>query len=356
MRNDIRSPLVGLLLSLFLGLTAPASAVQPVASVAQTPGEAGASEGEAGTGEEAENPVDDVTEAVGEAAAAAKEDPVGFTVDLLERGKTWLIKDGPLIALRALGFIGILMLFKILGSFFGRMTSRILSTSKLDVPDLLRNFAVNVVRKVTFLAGLMIGVSFLGIDIGPLLAGVGVLGFVVGFALQDTLGNFAAGIMLLLYRPYDIGDVVSAGGVTGSVKAMTLVSTTMGTPDNQVVIVPNSKIWGDVITNVTANDTRRVDLTIGISYDDDVDKAAAVMMGIVEKHPLVHGDPEPVVKLHNLGDSSVDFVVRAWTNTGDYWEVYWDLTKEIKQTFDAEGLSMPYPQRDVHMIPAPQSA
>ncbi|MCP3919725.1 MAG: mechanosensitive ion channel [bacterium] len=340
------------LLALFLCFTFVAHATSaPAPATAQ--GEN--NDQEAGTDEE--QPEESaVTNAVGEAVQQAKEDPVGYVTDLVERGKAWLLEEGPIFGMRLLGFLLILVFFKVLAGFFGRMTNRLLSTSTLDIPDLLRNFAVNVVKKVTFLIGLLIAIAVIGVNIGPLLAGVGVLGFVVGFALQDTLGNFAAGIMLLLYRPYDIGDVVSAGGVTGSVKSMTLVSTTFGTPDNQVVVVPNSKIWGDVITNVTASETRRVDLTIGISYDDDIDQAEAVIQRIIEAHELVHDDPEPLVKLHNLGESSVDFVVRVWCETDDYWEVYWDLTKSIKQTFDAEGLSMPYPQRDVHMIPVDQSA
>ena len=216
--------------------------------------------------------------------------------------------------------------------------------------QLLKDFFVNVVTKVVMIAGLLIGLMVLNVPIAPLLAGIGVLGFVVGFALQDTLGNFAAGIMLLLYRPYDVGDVVTAGGVTGKVTSMSLVSTTIGTPDNQVQTVPNGTIWGGVITNVTANDTRRVDLTMGIGYDDDIDKAEAVIREVVTSHELVLKDPEPAIKLNNLGESSVDFIVRPWTKTGDYWTVYWDLTKALKQRFDKEGISIPYPQRDIHII------
>jgi small conductance mechanosensitive channel len=187
------------------------------------------------------------------------------------------------------------------------------------------------------------------VEIGPFLAAIGVIGFVVGFALQDTLSNFASGVMLLVYRPYDIGDVVNAAGVLGKVDAMTLVSTTLKTFDNQDVIVPNSSIWGGIITNITANDIRRVDMTFGIGYGDDIDKAQGILEDIIKKHPLVLKEPEFVIKLHELADSSVNFIVRPWTKGADYWAVYWDVTKSVKERFDAEGVSIPFPPRDVHM-------
>jgi len=187
------------------------------------------------------------------------------------------------------------------------------------------------------------------VDVAPLLAGVGVVGFVLGFALQDTLANFAAGFMILLNRPYDVGNVVTAAGVTGSVESMSLVSTTLKTPDNQRIIVPNGSIWGGVIQNVTSQETRRVDLIFGCGYEDDISKAQAVLEDIVSSHELVLKDPAPVIRLHELADSSVNFIVRPWTKTSDYWAVYWDLTRTVKERFDSEGLSIPYPQQDVHM-------
>ena len=171
----------------------------------------------------------------------------------------------------------------------------------------------------------------------------------MGFALQDTLGNFAAGGMILFYRPYDVDDFVEVAGATGLVRKMTLVSTTINTFDNQTLIIPNSKIWGDVIKNVTAQRTRRVDLEFGISYGDDIDEAERVLKEIVESHDKVLTDPAPNVRLHKLCDSSVNFVVRPWTKTPDYWEVYWDITREVKVRFDREGISIPFPQRDVHI-------
>ncbi len=268
----------------------------------------------------------------------------------IDKGKTWVSEEGLGLAFQAVLFLFILFVFKVLAKIMGRVTRRGLESSKLRASKLLKDFFVNLVTKAVMIVGFMIAISSVGIDIGPLLAGVTVLGFVVGFALQGTLSNFASGIMILMYRPYDIGDVIDAGGVKGSVDSMSLVSTTLITPDNQVLIVPNNSIWGSVITNVTARDTRRIDMVIGVGYGDDLDKVEKVIHEELKKHPKVLETPAPNVKVSNLGDSTVDFIVRPWSKTSDYWEVLWDLTKSIKQRFDQEGISIPYPQRDIHVI------
>lgn len=244
-------------------------------------------------------------------------------------------------------FLVILSIFKIAASVSGKMTRKALSRANLSA--LLKDFIVNTTQKVVFILGLIVALSMLEINVGPLLAGLGVVGFVVGFALQDTLSNFAAGFMILLYRPYDIGDAVSVAGVTGTVDSMNLVSTTIKTPDNQSEIVPNGKIWGGPITNITGNATRRVDLVFGIGYDDDMGKAQKVLEEIVAKNPLVLRNPTPTIKVHELADSSVNFVCRPWVNSGDYWTVYWEITRAVKERFDAEGIGIPYPQMDVHV-------
>lgn len=246
-------------------------------------------------------------------------------------------------------FLAILLIAKILAGVARGLVRGAIKRSSLNTTKLLEDFASGTAGKIVFFLGFLVALTALGVDIGPFLAAFGVLGFVIGFALQDTLGNFAAGVMILLYKPYDIGDVVSAGGVTGSVQDMNLVSTLFKTPDNQNIIVPNGQIWGGTITNVTANDTRRVDLVAGIGYDDDIEKAEKVLEEIVTSHPLVLKDPAPVIKLHELADSSVNFVLRPWSKTSDYWAVYWDLTREIKLRFDKESISIPYPQTDVHL-------
>lgn len=228
-----------------------------------------------------------------------------------------------------------------------------------NTSHLLREFLVNNTRRLVFFIGLIVAVGALGVPTGPLLAFVGAGGLVVGLALQGTLSNFASGILILLYRPFDVGDAIDAGGVAGVVKGLNLVSTTIYTFDNQRVIVPNNAVWGGVITNITGNPTRRIDLVFGIGYDDDIVRAQQILEQLVKEHKLILDDPAPVVKLHELADSSVNFVVRPWSKTSDYWTVYWDLTRAVKERFDAEGVSIPYPQQDVHMhhvAPASASA
>ena len=199
------------------------------------------------------------------------------------------------------------------------------------------------------LLGFVIAIAQLGVEVGPLLAGLGIAGFIIGFALQDTLSNFASGLMILVYRPFDVGDAVEAAGVTGKVDQMNLVSTMILTFDNQLLIVPNKQVWGGIIRNITHQDKRRVDMTFGIGYSDDVPKAEKVLTEIVTNHDKVLKDPEPVVRLNQLGDSSVNFIVRPWSKTDDYWDVYWDVTREVKRRFDEDGISIPFPQRDVHV-------
>lgn len=276
----------------------------------------------------------------------------GQATDFLQTAKDWLVdpEGGIKMGINILVFLLILLVAKVLGNVLGKVVGKAMSGKKLQASDLLKQFFVTTTRKVVFLMGFVMGLGQLGIDIGPLLAGVGVVGFVVGFALQDTLGNFAAGIMILMYRPFDIGHVVEVAGQMGKVDAMSLVSTVLLTPDNQKLTIPNGSIWGGVIRNVTTQPTRRVDMTFGIGYSDDMDKAGAIIEDVLKKHELVLDDPEPVVKVSELGDSSVNFVCRPWSKTADYWTVKFDVTKRVKECFDAEGISIPFPQRDVHLF------
>lgn len=233
---------------------------------------------------------------------------------------------------------------RIIGHIVRKAVDRIPKTS-----DLLRSFLVTLTRNVIFVIGLVVALSMLEVNIGPLVAAIGATGLVLGFALQGTLSNFAAGLMILIYRPYDVEDYVEVAGTSGSVDAMTLVSTTLRQPDNKVVIIPNNSIWGNVIVNYSGSATRRVDLVMGISYEDDIGKAQGILENVVSAHPKVLKDPEPMIKVHELADSSVNFVVRPWVNTEDYWDVYWDLTRAVKEKFDDGSISIPYPQRDVHV-------
>ena len=263
--------------------------------------------------------------------------------------RDWLQNNATELVFRALTFLLILLGFWVLARIVRGAVRRGLERSKLEVSSLARDFFVKSTGRLTMLIGLIIAIAQLGIEIGPLLAGLGIAGFVVGFALQDTLSNFASGLMILVYRPYDVGDAIEAGGVIGAVNQMNLVSTMIMTFDNQLLVVPNNKIWGDVIRNITHQETRRIDMTFSIGYSDDIAKAEQVLAEIVASHEKVLEDPAPMIRLHELGDSSINFVVRPWSRTADYWDVYWDVTREVKRRFDAEGISIPFPQRDVHI-------
>ncbi|MBK0398423.1 mechanosensitive ion channel family protein [Limibaculum sp. M0105] len=240
--------------------------------------------------------------------------------------------------------------------FFARVMRRFARRWIGHVPNLsklLQAFLVTVVYWIVLAVGLMVVLSALGIDISPVFALIGGASFILAFAFQDTLGNLASGLMIMVNRPFDEGDYVDVGGVAGTVKAVSIVATTVVTPDNQVIVIPNKNVWGNVITNVTASDTRRVDLVFGISYEDSIPDARRVIEETVAAHPLVMKEPAPVIRVHELADSSVNFICRPWTKTVDYWAVYWDLMQQVKQAFDTAGISIPYPQRDVHVKAAP---
>jgi small conductance mechanosensitive channel len=219
----------------------------------------------------------------------------------------------------------------------------------MNMSTLLRRMIVSSASKLVMVVGLLLALSQIDIDMGPLFAGLGIAGLVIGFALQDTLANFASGMMILFYRPYDVGDMLDVGGILGRVDQMNLVSTSILTLDNQTLVIPNRKIWGDVIKNVTAQGIRRIDMIFGISYSADIPKAERVLGDILEQHEKILKNPESVVRLHNLGNSSVDFAVRPWVAVDDYLDVYWDVTRAVKMRFDEEGISIPFPQRDVHI-------
>ena len=245
-------------------------------------------------------------------------------------------------------FLLIILIAWILSKAVSKAVQKAISNIN-SASELLKDFIVNISRKTIFLVGFVVALSMLEVNVGPLLAAIGAAGFIMGFALQGTLSNFAAGIMILIYRPFDIGDFVDVAGTFGTVDAMTIVSTTLRKPDNQKVVVPNNMIWGDIITNITGTSKRRVDLVFGIGYSDDIAKAQKILEDLLAGHESILKDPAPVVKVHELADSSVNFVVRPWVETDNYWDVYWDITRAVKERFDAEGVSIPFPQRDVHV-------
>ncbi len=269
--------------------------------------------------------------------------------DAWSRTLKFLGDRAPNVLFRTLLFLATLLLFYWLSRLFKAATRTWLDHSRLNMTVLLKELLVSVSAGLVIVIGLLIALSQVGISLGPMLAGLGVAGFIMGFALQDTLSNFASGAMILIYRPYDVDDYVEVADISGLVKKMTLVSTTIATFDNQILVVPNNKIWGGVIKNVTAQRVRRIDFEFGIGYSDDIDHAQAVLTDLVNEHEKVLRTPEPQVHLHTLGDSSVNFIVRPWVRTEDYWEVYWDIMRAVKQRFDREGISIPFPQRDVYV-------
>ncbi len=287
----------------------------------------------------------------------------GIKVDVTDTSATWTTISGWIVspeggfrwAVNILQFVVIVIVFFLLSIVSGKAAQKVLSKSK-HFSSLLCDFLVLGARRLVLFIGFFVGLSALEINIGPVLAIIGAAGFVIAFALQNSLSNFASGILMLLYRPFDIGDWISVAGVLGKVESMNLLSTQLRTPDNQYIIVPNNSVWGDVITNITGITERRIDLVFGIGYDDDIDKAQNILEEIVNRHELVLKQPEAVVKLHELADSSVNFICRPWVKPNDYWDVYWDITREVKRCFDAEGVSIPFPQRDIHLYQKTTSA
>jgi small conductance mechanosensitive channel len=280
----------------------------------------------------------------------------GIKVDVTDASATWTTITGWLLSaeggfrwiVNMIQFIVIVIVFYLLSIVAGKAAKTAASRSK-SFSTLLSDFLVMSARRLVLFIGFFVGLSALEVNVGPVLAVIGAAGFVIAFALQNSLSNFASGILMLLYRPFDTGEVINVAGTLGKVESMNLLSTQLRTPDNQLVIVPNNSVWGDVITNVTGITQRRVDMMFGIGYNDDIDKAQKILEEIVTSHEKVLKDPEPIVKLHELGDSSVNFICRPWTRPDDYWNVYWDITREVKRRFDAEGVSIPFPQRDVHI-------
>jgi len=225
---------------------------------------------------------------------------------------------------------------------------KLLERNRVDVT--LTRFLESIVYYTLVVLVLIAATGQLGINTTSFIAIVGAAGLAIGLALKDSLSNFSSGVMLILFRPFRVGDFATVGGVMGTVMSIDIFNTTLNTPDNQRVIVPNANITNNVITNVTANDTRRVDLTIGIGYGDDITKTKKVLGEILKTDDRVLATPAPTIAVSELADSSVNFVVRPWVKTEDYWTVYFDLTEKIKLTFDKEGISIPFPQQDVHLF------
>ena len=229
-----------------------------------------------------------------------------------------------------------------------RAVQRVLTRTEFD--QILVRFIGNVTYAILLVFVVLAAVAQLGIQKASIIAVVGAAGLAVGLALQGSLANFAAGVLMLIFRPFKAGDYVECAGTAGVVEDVQIFNTRLRTPDNRLVIVPNGAVYGDTITNYSALDRRRVDLVYGVSYADDLDKVKQVIADVVAADDRILADPAPTIGLVELADSSVNFAVRPWVATADYWPVVFDLNERMKKRFDAEGISIPFPQRDVHLF------
>lgn len=223
---------------------------------------------------------------------------------------------------------------------------------KQDVDKTLETFVCNLVRIVLLVVVIIAAIGQLGIQTTSFIAIFGAAGLAVGLALQGSLSNFASGVLIVLFRPYKVGDFIEGAGISGSVEQVQILTTILKTGDNKQVIVPNSQIMGSIITNYSANPTRRVDMVVGVSYSDDLDKVRSTIQELVAADDRILDEPACTIAVSALADSSVNFVVRPWVKTPDYWPVMFDMTEAIKKRFDKEGISFPFPQQDVHLYKA----
>jgi small conductance mechanosensitive channel len=220
---------------------------------------------------------------------------------------------------------------------------------KQEVDKTLETFVSNLVRIALLVVVIITAISALGIETTSFIAIFGAAGLAVGLALQGSLSNFAAGVLIVLFRPYRVGNFVEAAGVSGTIEQVQILTTILVTPDNKQIIVPNSQIMNSIITNYSAKDTRRVDMVVGVSYSDDLDKVRKTLEELVAADERILADPACKIAVSQLADSSVNFIVRPWVKAADYWPVTFELTEAIKKRFDQEGISIPFPQQDVHL-------
>jgi small conductance mechanosensitive channel len=252
-----------------------------------------------------------------------------------------------LYGLKVVAAIAILVLGRIAAGIVRGIVRRLLRKSKVD--ETLVSF-ISSLTYVAVMAFIVIAaISRLGVQTASFVAVMGAAGLAIGLALQGSLANFAAGVLMIIFKPFKVGDFISAGGVTGGVEAIGIFTTELKSPDNKKIIVPNAKVTADSITNFSAKEQRRVDMVAGVSYSDDLAKVRTVLEGILSEDERILKDPAPTIGVLELADSSVNFAVRPWVNTADYWDVFFATQEKIKQRFDAEGISIPFPQQDVYL-------
>jgi small conductance mechanosensitive channel len=248
---------------------------------------------------------------------------------------------------KLLGALAVFVVGRIVAGWARRTLRRVLNKSELDAT--LVPFMTGLLYYALMAFVIIAAIGMVGVQTTSVIAVLGAAGLAVGLALQGTLGNFASGVMLLVFRPFRVGDFIEAAGITGSVQEINIFTTRLNTPDNVGIVIPNGTVWGSTIRNYAANDNRRIDLVAGISYDDDIGLAMRTLQAVLEADARVLADPAPVIAVHEMADSSVNLVVRPWCRREDYWELRWHLTRQIKEELERAGCSIPFPQRDIHV-------
>ena len=271
----------------------------------------------------------------------------GPLTSLWNTAADYLQAEGAAFALNLATAVVIFFIGKWLAGVMSRLAGRVMNRAKVD--DMLVRFAVNIIYVALLTVVIIAVLDQLGIETMTLTAVFAAAGFAIGMALQGSLGNFASGVMLIIFRPFKLGDFVEAGGTAGIVEEIQIFNTVLRTPDNRRVIVPNGAITSDTITNNSANDTRRIDLVIGCGYSDDLKAVKSYLESVLADEDRILSDPEPLVAVGELGSSSIDFLVRPWVKAEDYFATKCDLTERIKLGFDERGFNFPYPSQDVYM-------
>ena len=272
----------------------------------------------------------------------------GSMTEIYENLKSYVAKNGVDILLNLLAAAAIFIIGRFAAQLIANIVYKAMAKAKVD--PTLNKFVKNLLYTALLTFVIIAALGAMKVNTGSFIAVVGAAGLAVGLALQGSLSNFAAGVLMIIFKPIKVGEFVEVGGATGTVKEIAIFNTIIAGPDNVRIIVPNSHVTGSNIVNYTANGTRRVDLVIGVSYEDDIKKAKQVMLDVLKADELVLENPAPFVGVKELADSSVNFVVRPWVKPEHYWDVYFGITEKVKYALEENGLTIPFPQRDVHMI------
>jgi small conductance mechanosensitive channel len=259
----------------------------------------------------------------------------------------WFNEEALSVGLNILGIIVIFIIGEIVISWLKRVLKRFFAKTK-KINDLMERLLLKTINVFAQLILIMIILGRLNINLAPVIAGLGVTGFILGFAFQETIGNLLAGVMIAINSPFRVGDYVEIGSISGSVRDMDMMSVTLATPDNKRVVMANKLIWGHAIINYSYTENRRVEMGVSIAYDSDVGKAKELIASIIGSYPEVLSDPKPVIEVGKLGDSSVDIVVRPWSKPADYWTIFFKFQQDVLEKFREEKIEIPFPQIDVH--------